>query len=433
MYRKDVNAHSPLRILEKSIHGGLGKGNLGVVMARAGVGKTACLVQIALDDLMREKAVLHVALEQTIDHVQSWYDALFDDLAARTDLEDVEGVRAMITKNRVITAFADRDLWPERLEKTAAMFREHLDFKPAAILVDGYSWQKHSVAENGAMIGALKSYAKLHDAELWMSAQTHRGTTGEHPTEIPAPCKEYESLIDVVLYLEPHGKEIGVRLLKDHDGSSGPETHLHLHPDALRLVSSEESLAAIPILPSSVFTLLSGGANGAEEQFGECAEKWGLTELNFSYAGREAARSRGIVQLTDDELEQGDVSQVYLQAHMHREYPDTESFQKLLKTIWHQVNTAGEVFAVGELLPDKTMRGGTGWAVELARHQHKSVFVFDQEQNTWFTWSDNDWDKIDAPNISSRRFTGTGTRNLNDNGRKAIGDLFERSFGDAEL
>ena len=37
MYRKEVNAHSPLRILEQSIHGGLGQGNLGVIMSHHGV------------------------------------------------------------------------------------------------------------------------------------------------------------------------------------------------------------------------------------------------------------------------------------------------------------------------------------------------------------------------------------------------------------
>ena len=57
MFKKEVNEQSPLRILEASIHGGLGKGNLGVVAARAGVGKTACLVQIGLDDLLRDKHV----------------------------------------------------------------------------------------------------------------------------------------------------------------------------------------------------------------------------------------------------------------------------------------------------------------------------------------------------------------------------------------
>ena len=55
MYRKEVNERSPLRLLEKSIHGGLGPGNLGVVLARAGVGKTAFLVQLGLDDLLRER------------------------------------------------------------------------------------------------------------------------------------------------------------------------------------------------------------------------------------------------------------------------------------------------------------------------------------------------------------------------------------------
>ena len=37
MYQRDVNRRSPLRVFERSIHGGLGPGNLGVVMSRAGV------------------------------------------------------------------------------------------------------------------------------------------------------------------------------------------------------------------------------------------------------------------------------------------------------------------------------------------------------------------------------------------------------------
>jgi len=59
MYTKEINERSPLRVFEKSIHGGLGKGNLGVVMSRAGVGKTALLIGIALDDLMRALWVRH--------------------------------------------------------------------------------------------------------------------------------------------------------------------------------------------------------------------------------------------------------------------------------------------------------------------------------------------------------------------------------------
>ena len=62
MHRKELNERSPLRVLEKSIHGGLGRGNVGVIVARKGVGKTAFLVGVALDDLMRDRKVLHVSL-----------------------------------------------------------------------------------------------------------------------------------------------------------------------------------------------------------------------------------------------------------------------------------------------------------------------------------------------------------------------------------
>jgi hypothetical protein len=427
MYRKEVNQQSPLRILEKSIHGGLGKGNLGVVMARAGVGKTACLVQIGLDDLMREQKVLHIALEQTVDHVVSWYDALFEDLAIQTDLDDSETVHAMITENRMIQGFADHDLWPERLNRLTSTMKDHLHFQPSAILVDGYPWEKHTVAENAAMVGALKAYAKICDAELWMSAQTHRHGTGQHPTKVPPPLDEIVNLVDVAIFLEPHGENISVRLLVDHDEPNPAATHLELHPDVLRL-EREGPSTGTPSLPRGAFTLLSGGAKGAEAEFGKLSEEYGLAELNFSFAGRNPVRKRGVVELTAEELAQGAVSAVYIQAHMHRKYPDTPLFRKTLQSIWHQVNTAGEVFSVGVVLDDGTVKGGTGWAVELARHWGKPVFVFDQEKKGWLTWDEEKWIDAGEPTITSRRFAGTGTRNLSDAGAQAIRGLFERSF-----
>jgi len=440
MYAKDVNEHSPLRILERSIHGGLGKGNLGVVMARAGVGKTACLVQIGLDDLMRGKDVLHVALGQTLEHVQSWYDALFDDIAARTSLEDKEAVRAQVVKHRIIKSFSDHALPPERLEKTLAMFAQHMNFKPTALLIDGYDWTGGHVhrdpgqslipmAPVAADLTALKAIAKRLGAELWISAQTHRGETGTHPVKLTPPCAAYEKLIDVAVYLEPHEQHVDLRLLKDHgEAPVDPQPKLHLHPDTLAIFSEgEEHVPAN--LPAAAYTLLSGAAAGAEAEFGACAEKWGLGEINFSFAGRSASRTRGLVVLSENELKQGDVSSSYVQAHMHRKYPETPLFRRVLQSIWHQVNTTGEVFAVGVIQADNTVKGGTGWAAELARHLEKPVHVFDQEKKTWLHWSHGGWVPEVDPVIGKTRFTGTGTRFLSDDGRAAIQALFERSFG----
>jgi hypothetical protein len=441
MYRKEVNEQSPLRILEKSIHGGLGKGNLGVVMARAGVGKTACLVQVALDDLLRGKDVLHVALGQTVEHVQSWYDALYDDLAARTDLEERETIRADVARHRVIKTYADPQLSPDRLEKAVEMFREHMRFKPEMIVIDGYDWTGGReidpgrslipVAPIAAELGGFKSIARRLGAELWISAQTHRSVTGKHPTSLTPPCAAYADLIDVALFLEPHGDHVDIRLLKDHGDMTPHETHLHLHSDTLRIVTDGEDRAPAKKLPRSAYTVLSGAAAGAEAEFGACAERWGLAELNFTFEGRKVERQRGTVLLGPTELKQGDVSSAYLQAHMHRSYPDTPLFRKVLQSIWHQVNSAGEVFAVGVIQKDNTVKGGTGWAAELARHWEKPVYVFDQERKGWFTWKDGAWAATKDPVITRTRFTGTGTRFLTDDGRNAIHALFERSFGGA--
>ena len=160
-------------------------------------------------------------------------------------------------------------------------------------------------------------------------------------------------------------------------------------------------------------------------RFWACAS-W--SEVNFSFEGRNPKRTRGLVRLSEDELEQGAVSPVYVEAHMHRKYPDTPAFKKVLKSIWHQVSTASEVFAVGKVLEDGTVKGGTGWAVELAKHWHKPVHVFDQDQAKWFCWREKAWQPCEPPRISSRRFTGTGTRELNEAGVQAIRGLFERSF-----
>jgi hypothetical protein len=140
-------------------------------------------------------------------------------------------------------------------------------------------------------------------------------------------------------------------------------------------------------------------------------------------------RQRGLVELSEAELERGSVSESYVKAQLHRAFPKTEKFQRLLRSIWHQVATAGEVFVIGEIQEDGTVKGGTGWAAELARHFGKRLHVFDQTKKAWYRWSGETWTNVEAPKITRRRFTGTGTSLVSESGKKAIDELFSRSFG----
>src|SRR5258705_980551 len=157
--------------------------------------------------------------------------------------------------------------------------------------------------------------------------------------------------------------------------------------------------------------LFSGGAPGAEAAFGACAEGHGIEEVNFTFDGRKIDRHRGVRVLNHEELQSGDVSLEYVGRLVHRRYTDSPTIRKVLQTLWYQINNGQEIYVVGTILDDKTVRGGTGWGAEFAKLCNKPLFVFDQEKDGWFEWTGRDWKSLGkaAPTITHPHFTGTGT------------------------
>lgn len=177
--------------------------------------------------------------------------------------------------------------------------------------------------------------------------------------------------------------------------------------------------------------LFSGGAAGAEAAFGTCAEGHGIEEVNFTFEGHHEVRRRGVRALNHEELQAGDVSLEYVSKLMNRRYSEGVTIRKVLQTLWYQVNSGQEIYVIGTILADNTVRGGTGWGAEFAKLCNKPLYVFDQEKDAWFKWSAVAWQPLGAaagPVITHPHFTGTGTRNLQPNGLRAIEQLYARSF-----
>ena len=177
--------------------------------------------------------------------------------------------------------------------------------------------------------------------------------------------------------------------------------------------------------------LFSGGAPGAEAAFGASAERHGIEEVNFTFDGHTIGRHRGVRVLNHEELQNGDVSLEYVGKLMQRRYTDAPTIRKVLQTLWYQVNSGQEIYVIGTILDDNTVRGGTGWGAEFAKLCNKPLFVFDQEKSGWHKWTGDAWRALDRgtpPVITHPHFTGTGTRALKDQSKKAIEDLFDRSF-----
>jgi len=178
---------------------------------------------------------------------------------------------------------------------------------------------------------------------------------------------------------------------------------------------------------ASECVLYSGGLKGSEAAFGETAETYGIEEVNFTFDDHVIERVRGVRTLSHAELLKGDVSLAYVSNLIHRHLPETDYFKRVLQTIWHQVNNAQEIYVIGTILEDNTVKGGTGWGAEFAKLCNKVLFVFDQDRDAWFRWMGAAWEKGE-PTITHPHFAGTGTRYLQANGRAAIDELFARSF-----
>lgn len=226
MYRRFLNARSPLRLLEKGLHGGLGRGNLGLVLSAPGVGKTSFLVGVALDDLLRGEPVLHVSLDHTVSHVRDYYDTVFEDLAQSTRLEDVNSVRADIERLRRIRAYPAADFGAERLLE-ALELENQVGAKVALVMIDGLD----PATRTSEDLKAIAKVAKEKEVEVWMSAP-HSGDA------LPASLAHAEPLFSVILTLEANGSEVALRARKDHDNPDVSALHVGLDPKTLLLVRS---------------------------------------------------------------------------------------------------------------------------------------------------------------------------------------------------
>jgi len=228
MYRKFVNARSPLRLLEKGLHGGLGIGNIGFLAAGHGVGKTPFLVGVALDELLRQGTVLHVALDQTVSHVRAHYDAVFEALASSTHLEDAAATHAEIDRHRSIRAYAPSSFTAAKL-RDAVKVESDAGAKPSLIVIEGIELDeiaREELLDVRALAGELA-------AEVWISV----AVPSEHVRTIPDALAKLDDAIGVVLALEPADDgTLVLRALKDHDNDDLSALHVALDPHTLLLV-----------------------------------------------------------------------------------------------------------------------------------------------------------------------------------------------------
>ncbi len=223
-----VNENKPLRAL------GLDNFNqnsfFGLVMARAGLGKTAILVQFALDCMLQGNNLLHVSIGEGVDKTRSWYDDLLRSITGGEELKDIPG----IMKRRMIMTFKEsafsKGLLAERLDDLVAQEI----FSPECMVIDGYSFEESSRADFEALLDYLKGRGLKM---VWFSAVSHRGDDRRSAAGVPAPCHELEDLFENILIISPEESEIRLETLKCDSSREKAGVSLTLDPASMLITN----------------------------------------------------------------------------------------------------------------------------------------------------------------------------------------------------
>ena len=206
MVKQELIERSPVRFLEKSANGGLQAGEIGVLTSKKGLGKTSVLVQIGLDMLLQEKAVVHVSFNQHSDNVITWYEDIFNEITKKKNLGNVADLKADTLKKRVILNFNQDSVSGEQIVNTLKALAAG-GIATDCILIDGLDFTRVSADS----IKTLKDYATEAGSVIWFGVSTDSENLKDM---LPENVAAY---VDAVIHLEQKPDAIEMKVLKLRD------------------------------------------------------------------------------------------------------------------------------------------------------------------------------------------------------------------------
>jgi len=225
MIKEELIQRSPLRVFEKSIHGGLKPGEIGIIASQRGIGKTSVLVQIALDKLLQGKKVIHISFVKHTHYVLDWYENIFDEFISKKNLENYSEIKDEVVKNRVLMNFNQDTISKEQIIKSLRSMIVEGCFAAEALIIDGFDFYGTPLES----IKLIKDFAREMKLSVWYSLTLNDEGLLE---------RDFMDLIDVAIMLKarPVPPHIELSVAKDRDTPNTQEMAMQLDPRTLLIL-----------------------------------------------------------------------------------------------------------------------------------------------------------------------------------------------------
>ena len=211
MDKKDLIAHSPVRYFDAT-NAALKEGEMGLVTAKKGLGKTSILVQFGIDTLLNDKALVHVSFDQQSSNVIAWYSSVMAEIAKKKNF-NLDEVNEEMVRNRTILNFNQETFTLPKVVNTLKALKEG-GIKLASVVVDGLDLAKTSKDD----LDVFAKFIKAEKMTAWFSftneAVDLKGTLDA------AKIEEFAT----VAHLAAEGKALSLVILKNGSGKVNLDT-----------------------------------------------------------------------------------------------------------------------------------------------------------------------------------------------------------------
>jgi hypothetical protein len=229
MLKKELILKDPLKCLGYETEEGVSNGGFGAVIARAGVGKTAFLVQIAISTLLKGNNVLHISVKDPVEKVSLWYREMFQNITKPYAAKQASQLWEELLGHRFIMTFESEGFDFKKLKKRVAELRTQSIFTPQTIVIDGAVFDSALLPD----LVALKHLARANRETIWFSIRTHRHEALDPASLIQPPEGGSDTLFDIVIQLIPEKERIRIKSVTAGHKGSDAGSKLFLDPSTM--------------------------------------------------------------------------------------------------------------------------------------------------------------------------------------------------------
>lgn len=203
--KKELLASSPVRFFELT-GAALDEGEIGLLTAKKGLGKTSILVQFGIDTLLKDKAIVHVSFNQKSENVITWYSSVLAEIC-KSHKVDVDELSDELFRNRTILNFNQNTFTLPKVVNTLKALKDN-GIKLETIIVDDLDLLKTEVSD----LNCFCDFIKEEKMTAWFSYNSEASDLNQI---LPS---EKMAKFNSVAHLLPETESVSLSILKKGEG-----------------------------------------------------------------------------------------------------------------------------------------------------------------------------------------------------------------------